>query len=468
MQVQYANIDGGGDRLDLAPQFTDITEELDHDTFIGGLEYEISSKDNTSRTQVYTSASYTNRDSYYGGLGGGRMAQDSVLANNAFGNTKDLAWINGLQFTKNFENDVLTSGLEYNLNTTEDFISGYNKLIDQQVDLIGLYAQYEWKPNKKFIGLLGARLDYVNVNGLYTIESISRKVDFNSAVVSPRLTLMYKLNNNLKLRGGYARGFRAPQAFNEDIHISSVGGEPQFVILSADLQAEFSNAFTASLNYAKTKNLLQFDFLVEAFFTTLENPFTTVSTGASLPNGSIVEEVRNGRGARVFGSNFEVGISPNTQWQFQLGGTVQQAQFTEPQLFFETGGAEGEPDIYIDEFVRTPNIYGYLNSSWIPNDTFNFDLTGTYTGGMTVPFVVSNSGFLQLNKVSAFFDLNFKVEAHFDLTEDFMMTLSSGIKNIFNSYQNDFDSGPTRDSDYVYGPAAPRTLFIGLKFGKFH
>ncbi|MFT5737512.1 MAG: outer membrane receptor for ferrienterochelin and colicins, partial [Maribacter sp.] len=121
----------GGNKLDLAPQFTDITEELDHDTFIGGVDYELNSKDNTSQFQIYTSASYTNRDSYYGGLGGERTRQDSLLANNAFGTTRDLAWVNGVQFTKAFKNaDVLTVGAEFNHTETKDQIPGYNRLID--------------------------------------------------------------------------------------------------------------------------------------------------------------------------------------------------------------------------------------------------------------------------------------------------------------------------------------------------
>jgi outer membrane receptor for ferrienterochelin and colicins len=49
-----------------------------------------------------------------------------------------------------------------------------------------------------------------------------------------------------------------------------------------------------------------------------------------------------------------------------------------------------------------------------------------------------------------------------------MITFSGGVKNIFNSYQDDFDTGPTRDSNYIYGPGTPRTYFIGLKFGRLH
>ncbi len=459
----------GGNLLDLAPQFTDITEELDHDTFIGGADYEISSKDETSKFQFYTSTSYTNRDSYYGGLGGARTRQDSITANNAFGATKDLAWVNGVQYTKYFKNDnVLTTGAEYNMTNTEDVIPGYDRLIDQSVNSFGAYAQYEWKPTEKFTTLVGARLDNVTVDGDYTISGISRGVDISQTAFSPRITLSYLLTKELRLRGGYARGFRAPQAFNEDLHISSVGGEPQFVILSDDLDAEFSNAFTGSLNYSKTVDLLQMDVLLEGFYTTIENPFTLVSTGAVLQNGSILEELRNGENAKVFGSNVEFGISPEPTWRFQLGGTLQRTEYDEPQVLFESDGTLGESDIIIDEFVRVPNFYGYLNATWLPNKKFNVDLTGTYTGKMTVPLVISDTGFLSLNEVDPFFDLNIKLESHIDFNENFMVTFSGGIKNLFNSYQDDFDIGPSRDSDYVYGPNLPRTFFVGIKFGNFH
>lgn len=460
----------GGDKLHLAPQFTDITEELDHDTFIGGADYEVYSKDDANKFQVYTSVSNTDRDSFYGGLGGGRTKQDSIVANNSFGTTKDLAWVNGLQFTRKLKNkDEFTAGAEYNYTNTEDEIAGYNRKIDQSVNAVGVYGQYEWKTTNKLTTLIGARLDNVDVNGSYTIGGISRNANINQTAFSPRLTISYQFTEALKFRGGYARGFRAPQAFNEDLHISSVGGEPQFVILSENLKTEYSNAYTASLNYSKNVDVLQMDFLLEGFYTTLENPFTIVSTGANLSNGSILEEVRNGSGAKVYGTNFELGLSPNKKWQFQLGGTLQASKYDEPQVLFETDGTVvGETDIVIDEFVRNPNFYGYFNARWIPSKKFNADITGTYTGGMTVPRVISDTGFLKLNEVNPFLDLNIKSEFHLDFNENFMTTISAGVKNIFNAYQNDFETGATRDSDYVYGPGTPQTFFIGIKFGKFH
>jgi outer membrane receptor for ferrienterochelin and colicins len=459
----------GGDRLDLAPHLTDITEELTHNTIMGGVSYDFGNKKNTDNYSIYSSVQYTDRDSYYGGLGGGSTGQDSTTALNAYGTTKDLAWANGFQFTKKFKRDVLTTGIEHNLSSTEDLISGYNKLIDQDVNATGVYAQYEWKPNTKFSALIGTRLDYVNVNGIYKIGNIERIVDISQTALNPRLTLAYAFNDDLKFRGGYARGFRAPQAFNEDLHISSVGGEPQFVILSNDIKPEFSNAFTGSFNYTKDFNTTQTNFLIEGFYTSLVDPFTLVSTGVQFDNGSILEEVRNGEGALVYGTNFEFGVSPSKKWLFQIGGTLQRSEYKSDQILFEADGSNpNENDISISEFVRNPNVYGYLNTNWTPSEKFSLSVTGTYTGEMIVPLVVSDSGFLSLNESPIFFDMNINAETHFDFSEDFQLTLNAGVKNMFNSFQDDFDVGATRDSDYVYGPGLPRTFFIGIKIGKMH
>ncbi|MDR5591461.1 TonB-dependent receptor [Christiangramia sp. SM2212] len=460
----------GGDRLDLAPHLTDITEQLDHDTFIGGLTYELSNAEMTNHYTAYISGQHTDRKSFYGGLGGGRTAQDSISASNAYGITSDLAVLGGFQFTRNFTNkDILTTGIEYNHSNTEDDIAGYQRYIDQEVNSYAAFGQYEWKPVENFTALLGARLDHISVSGNYAVENIQRESKIDQTVLSPRLTILYDITEELQFRGGYARGFRAPQAFNEDLHISSVGGEFQFVILSNDLKTEYSNAYTASFNYSKSINKLQTDFLLEGFYTELKDPFTTVSTGASLPNGSILKEVRNGSGAYVTGTNFEIGVSPSSDLTFQLGGTYQQSIYKEDQVLYEANEeATSEEDIIISEFVRNPNFYGYLNVNTSPFEDFALDLTGTYTGKMTIPKVINANGFLELRESPAFWDLNIKLSQHIDITENFHINLSTGVQNVFDAYQDDFDSGPTRDSDYIYGPSRPRTFFFGIKFGNLH
>jgi outer membrane receptor for ferrienterochelin and colicins len=456
----------GGDRLNLAPHFTDITEELDHNTFFGGVNYEQWTKDYRNKFSVYGSSQMTQRDSYYGGLGGGRTAADSSLALNSYGNTDDLAIVAGAQYSHYFaNNDILTAGVENQTYDTQDEIPGFNRLVDQYVNTTGFFAQYEWKPSEKFTALLGGRYDISNVDGSYSVANIEREADVSVGVFSPRATLLYKFNENLRFRGGYARGFRAPQAFNEDLHISSAGGDQVFVILSDDLDLETSDAITASFNYTRNTGLSQYNFLVEGFYTQLNNPFTQVSRGDI--GDVILEEVVNGEGAAVAGVNFEAGYSPSYKLSLQLGGTAQRARYDETQVLFESE-AGSEDVIAVDEFVRTPEIYGYFTSTYNLSSAFQLDLTGTYTGSMTVPRVVGEDGRIDLIESGSFFDVNLKASYFLKVAKDFNIELSGGVRNLFNSFQEEFDFGTERDSDFVFGPAAPRSFFLSVKVGSFN
>jgi len=42
--------------------------------------------------------------------------------------------------------------------------------------------------------------------------------------------------------------------------------------------------------------------------------------------------------------------------------------------------------------------------------------------------------------------------------------ITLGVKNALNSYQHDFDSGKNRDSNFVYGPVQPRSVFFSVNW----
>lgn len=454
----------GGDRLDLVPHFTDITEQLDYHTFLGGLTYDHYSADYKNKLGAYVSVQKGKRGSFYGGLGGGRTPADSLLASNAYGNTDDIALVGGLQFTRGFPNDVLTFGAEYQLNDTQDEIAGYDRLVDQTTNSTGIYAQYEWKPMAAFTALVGARYDYINVDGRYTLRNVDRTGDVNTGAFSPRFTLLYDMTDYLQFRGGYARGFRAPQAFNEDMHVSSVGGQQVFVMISDNLSTEYSNAYTASFNYTENFGTTQFNALVEGFYTDLRNPFTNVLSTEL--ESVLIEEMRNGEGAYVTGTNIELSVAPSARYSLQAGGTLQRSRYRDAQVLFD--GDSDDPAVYTDVFVRSPNAYGYISSNWKATANLSVDVTGTYTGTMIAPHVVKDNAFVVLRNTPDFFELNLRLGYVFIIREDLSLEISGGVQNAFNSYQKDFDVGPMRDSDYIYGPSRPRTYFFGLKIGHFH
>ncbi|WP_154853203.1 TonB-dependent receptor [Cyclobacterium xiamenense] len=458
----------GGDQLDLAPHLADIAEQLDHSILNAGLTYDRFSKDKRTKVSTYGSMLTGTRRSYYGGLGGERTLADSLAATNAYGLTDDFAGVLGSQITHNFNGSTtFVAGMEYQGNAVEDEISGYEKLIDQRVNTGGFYGQFECKTSDKLTVFMGTRYDLVGVDGMYEIGEISREVDFNRGVLSPRFTLLYDLLPEAQLRAGYARGFRAPQAFDEDLHISSVDGEQKFVVLAEDLAMETSDAYTLSLNMGNNTGLVQSNFLVEGFYTNLYNQFQRVNLG-QMENGAFLEETRNGSGATVSGINVEYAISPSSRYSFQVGGTLQQALYSEDEVLFEPEEGSTEfPAITVSEFIRTPNAYGFLNASWTPNKVFGLDITGLYTGPMLVPLLVNEEEFIELTESPAFLDVNIRLSYRWMLANRFTLEVSGGVQNIFDSYQEAFDTGPTRDADFVYGPLRPRTFFLGIKIGNF-
>ena len=453
----------GGDRLDLAPHFTDITEQLQTNSFIGGLTYDHYSKDWKHKISLYASAQKSTRDSYYGGLGGSTDVQDSVIAANSYGITKDLSMVAGGQYTYHFEKDIFTAGLEFTGNNTDDNIPGYGRSIDQKTRGIGAYAQYEWKVVDPLKLLLGARYDHTHVDGKYALLNHHRISAENFGTFSPRVTLLYDINDELQFRGGYARGFRAPQAFNEDMHVTSIGGSQVFVLMGKDLDTEYSDAYTGSFNYTRNFENVQTSLLVEGFYTDLHNPFINIMT--SEEDHIILEEMRNGSGASVYGSNIELSVAPSNALTLQAGGTIQRTTYKEAQTIFEA--EDPADDVSTKRFVRTPNAYGYLNANIKPTQKFAVDLTGVYTGSMLAPHYQPDETLL-VKTTRDFMELNLRLGYTFAVKKDFSIELFGGIQNMFNAFQRDFDSGPLRDSDYIYGPTKPRTYTFGVRIGHFH
>lgn len=65
----------------------------------------------------------------------------------------------------------------------------------------------------------------------------------------------------------------------------------------------------------------------------------------------------------------------------------------------------------------------------------------------------------------SFFNLGINASYTFNLEKlNTNLELTTGIKNIFDAYQSKFDVGKERDSNFIYGPATPRTFVFGLKF----
>ena len=238
LNLQYHGIHEfrrGGNKLDQIAHEANIAEQVEHDIQGGGLTYDFYSSDEKNRLSAYFSFQTTARKSYYGGIGEG-TEEDKETAEKAYGTTHNFTYVAGTQYVHSFDKLLfmpsdLTIGAEYNHDGLKDIILGYGRHFKQDVNIGSFFFQNEWK-NKQWSFLLGGRLDKHNL--------------MDHIIFSPRANLRFNPTENINLRLTYADGFRAPQAFDEDLHVGVVGGERQVTVLADNLKEERSNSFSLS------------------------------------------------------------------------------------------------------------------------------------------------------------------------------------------------------------------------------
>jgi outer membrane receptor for ferrienterochelin and colicins len=437
----------GGNKFDLQPHETDITEQTKHIINSGGLSYDLFWKEYKHKLSFYSSVQHIDRNSYYG------AQQDA----NAYGKTTDLTWVAGGMYVGNFEKVLFspatfTAGLEYQDNSLHDVMTGYHRDMQQDVRIASAFVQNEWKLDK-FVFLAGFRLDNHNL--------------IDNPIFSPRLNLLYKPSDKLQARLTWSTGFRAPQAYDEDLHVTAVGGEGVLIRLADGLKPEHSNSISGSIDWSANIGHFQTNLLLEGFYTGLDDVFVLEDMGHD-ENGNKVKERRNGNGARVYGVNVDGKIAHGRDAALQVGFTVQRSEYTEWEAWSEN------PDVpSVKRMPRTPDYYGYFTFTSAPFRNFDWSLSGVYTGRMRVPhfaptdlpeeYVGQYITKDEMVHTPDFFDLNVKLNYTFVLNDHIKLQLNGGVQNIFNAFQKDLDKGGYRDSGYFYGPTQPRTYFIGVK-----
>ena len=427
----------GGNKFNLQPHEADITEQTKHIINSGGVSYDRYWGEK-HKMSVYGSIQHTDRNSYYG-------AQKDM---NAYGKTNDLTWVVGGMYVGNmdrclFAPATFTGGVEYQSNSLHDVMTGYHRDMQQDVRIAGGFVQNEWRLNR-WTMLVGARLDKHNL--------------IDHPIFSPSVNFLYKPSDNLQARLTYSTGFRAPQAYDEDLHVTAVGGEGVQIRLADGLREERSNSFSGSVDWSFPMGHWQSNILLEGFYTDLHHVFVLEDIGED-QNGDKIKERRNGSGAKVYGVNLDAKVAHGREAQLQLGFTVQRSRYNRAEVWT----SEGEEEQTTKRMPRTPDYYGYFTFTSAPLKNFDFSLSGTYTGKMIVPHMAGYIEKSRMEHTPQFMDLNLKLNYTFVLKDHIKMQVNGGVQNIFNSFQKDLDKGEFRDAGYFYGPTQPRTYFVGIK-----
>jgi outer membrane receptor for ferrienterochelin and colicins len=442
----------GGEMVDGPAYLARQSEERTHDVLMGGADYEITSEDYHTSFVLYTAGQYTKRKHFTGIVPDNPAELQEYNNNPPYGNSKNYTLQVGAQLNHTVldfikGNNTFTFGTEYVVDDVYDEIDTYNYLIDQNSRNVGAFIQSDWEITRKTTLLAGVRADKHNF--------------VDNLIVNPRISLLLKPGLNTQLRASWSTGFRAPQAFDADMHIAFAGGGIQTITLAENLKEERSQSTSVSINWDKPTEKHIYGFTLEGFYTRLKDAFILEETGTDGSGNSLMEK-RNGGLSNVYGATFEARANYNRMFQLEGGLTLQKSSHEEPVKWSEQlPGTK--------KYLRTPEAYGYYTLTITPGNRFSASLSGIYTGTMLVPHygLEGDAGTPAqdvLFKTPDFMEMNLKLGYTFNVNRlDSSIELFSGISNMLNHYQNDFDTGKNRDSAYIYGPAKPRTFFVGLR-----
>ena len=384
----------------------------------------------TISTNIHYNLSFsivdTNRNTYYG----------SHKDPNAYGSTKNpLMFANG-QLNFQTGKHVFSIGIQHKRDKIIDEATGYNRIIEDIYHETGFFLQDDFKIARTFSLLTGIR-----VNKHSALDKI---------ILNPRISILTNISRTLSLRTSFSTGFRAPQVFDEDLHITQVGGEGMIINNSPDLKEETSYSLSSGFDYGKQTERNLYQLSLEGFYNKLFNTFILHEVERKA-NARVMERI-NGAGSKVYGFSLGCGLVLGSLFSLSSAWTFQQSRLDEP-----------EPEFDSREFFRTPNLYGHVAMSH-NNRLFKLEFSLEYTGKMKAPHY---AGFIEEDRLETthpFWELNTKLHTQIQLSENSTVNVFVGIFNILNSYQKDLDMGVNRDSGYVYGPARPRTVYGGFEF----
>lgn len=430
----------GGNLMERPPHEADIAEQLRHTINGGGLKYDLFTKDYKHRASVYTSLQHIGRESYFG----------TNQNPNAYGTTKDFTFIAGGQYDYSMKKllfipSQLTVGAEYSNNELNDKMLGYHREIEQSSICYGVFLQNEWK-NETVSLLIGGRLDKHN------------KVA--NPIFSPRVNVRYTPVKDLELRVSYSSGYRAPQAYEEDLHVAAVGGDVAIISVAPNLKPEYSNSVSGSVDFYHRFGKVETNLLVEGFYTNLKDVFKLDEIGRDA-DGNLLLERRNASGATIKGLNLELKVGFSPKLILDGGFTWQSSRYKEAEKW------SSNPDIAPQKKMpRSPNQYGYMTLTYQPVKPLSLSANCNYTGSMLVHHYGDETQTIRKDSevlTPHFFDLGMRVSYDFALSGQLKLQLNGGVKNILDSFQRDLDQGPLRDAGYIYGPSVPRVYYVGVK-----
>ena len=170
----------------------------------------------------------------------------------------------------------------------DETTQGLTNQRDYSNSTIGAFSQYNKDLSNKIVGEAGLRIDHNSEFGTFFL---------------PRVSFLFKLNENLSSRLGGAYGYKTPTIFTEDTEsISFQGVQP----LNSNLQSEESRGLNLDFNYSKSIGE-DWTLSINQFFFYTQLDHSLVLKEPTLGSGSFLLENANGPvNSRGFETNMKL------------------------------------------------------------------------------------------------------------------------------------------------------------------
>ncbi len=451
----------GGDASHLQPHESQITEQLQHSWHRGGIAWQ-NRFDSGASYRISASLSHVARHSYYGGVGAvplpGQTGYDAETYAAALQQSRllygysdttryfidslyshrigqhDLSWGAQYQIDQVFDEKRDDAGQSLRSDGSVAEFSGQDPIVRGDFDNLGFFVQDEWAPTRSTALVAGLRLD--------------KHSELDDWALSPRIAARHAAGDAWTWRASVSTGFRAPELFDEDLHIEILE-DPTRTRNAAGLKKERAISYAIGFAWNPATETRRLKIEGNLFRTALADTFNVSPAVQIDPQGNAYKERRNAGGARVQGFELNASYRLSTRLSAEFGASYVDSRFDAPQEVLD--------GVFETRFLESPAWTGVAQLAY-ENEAFADLFLGlVYTGPMIALKEVEGT----LNpSTPSFLVLDLTASKHLHLSirgKERHIDLTLGVKNLLDARQKDLGFGPERDASYFYGPRFPRS-----------
>ncbi len=365
---------------------------------------------------------------------------DAFFGNNTYNGKQESFYTNLIyQSLINNTNHKFRTGFSFSYDKYDEQLYNYNLYRFNRKEIVsGVFGEYTYTYLPDFTLVLGNRIDYNNLYGVF---------------YTPRLHIRYALNKQAVLRLSAGRGQRTANIIAENTGILVSARRfvfsPDYNQNAYGLQPEvawnYGLSFTKDFKLNYRKGTWSVDFYYTHFI-----------------NQIVVDRDYSAQQVLFYNLN---GSSYSNSLQFQLD--------YEPVKRFDVRLAYRLYDVqsqYLSGLHMAPLIAkhrAFVNAAYTTKNKWSFDVTWNWIGQKRLPYTLNNPNDLQLNSFSPSYSIvNTQIsKSMFNKKFD----VYAGIENLFDfkQYNTIIDAqnpfGSYFDASMVWGPVFGRMWYTGLR-----